>query len=131
MAEKEQKTDKSNESTIKNKETSSDKENNKKEENENKEKPQSRIKVVKSLVSENILEFIENLAEKYKDTKKPTMIARNFKDELEKKFGKGWNVIIGGHYFGIVVYEDHFYVEIDIDDNRILLFKSYMPPKVK
>lgn len=89
-----------------------------------------RIQIVRNLLPENIREYIIKQVLKSDINASKTKLAQTIMDKLEKKFGSGWNIFVGRHFFGFCTYEDGFCIEFVLDDvYRVIIFKSFLPSK--
>ncbi|WUR03917.1 dynein light chain [Vairimorpha necatrix] len=59
----------------------------------------------------------------------PTKVGSCLKMMLDRNFGSGWCVIIGGHFSGAFTYVGSLYIEITVREIVIVIFKTYKPDK--
>ncbi|KAI5190841.1 dynein light chain LC8-type [Nematocida minor] len=88
---------------------------------------EKKITVNKKEIPENIQAEVADMclnAEDIKNPEKYADIATKLKKKLDKKFGDGWNVIIGDNFSGSCSVAKNNFLEISIANVRVLVFKS-------
>lgn len=78
-------------------------------------------------ISEDVQAEVADICLSVKNIKDPLehgKLSKKIKERLDKKFDKGWNVIIGEKFTGSCSIAKKNFLEISISDVRILVFKS-------
>lgn len=83
-----------------------------------------KIEVIGKDVPEDVRSAVADLCVEIKDLKEFKKNAKKIRDMLERKFDKGWNVIVGESFSGNCTIAEGHYLEICIGDVFILVFKS-------
>lgn len=89
-------------------------------------KPEHLAEVLNVSCNEDILEFIQQYIDTQKLEEPSQKFCKSLKKELDKKFGKEWNIFVGGHFCGAVGAVSDGYVELLINGMyKIVAFKTF------
>ncbi|EPR78008.1 dynein light chain like protein [Spraguea lophii 42_110] len=93
------------------------------------------IKILNCEMSETMEETIKKIILKNIKEKKGVIeeidikkLTNDIYKKMEKTYGTGWNVFVGGYFSGCCTYEENHYAEFQVGKNRAVIFKM---PAVK
>lgn len=109
----------------KSKDSKKSKESKKSEKKDDEQK--SRLKKISVDIPDEVMQSIDEECKNMKENESASKIAEKLHTMLEKKYKKGWCVFVGRDYFGLVMHEVNTCLVFEIDDQRVSIFKCYVP----
>lgn len=92
---------------------------------------EKKLEFITKDISEDIQAEVADICTRGSNLKDPKKCAASIKDTLDRKYGGGWNVIVGEDFTGSCCVAEHSLLQMKVSGILILVFKSCIVIKEK